>query len=262
MKIFTFDLTGKNIIITGGYGHLGSAITNSLLFHGATVFLLGKDIKKFNKAFDLKNDLYKNLNFIHCDISSTSDVKKAYAEVVKQQIRVDVLINNAYFIKGQSPDLMTDEDWSYGIDGTLNCVYRCIREIIPYFREQSRGKIINVSSMYGIVSPDFTIYDKFPSGLNPPHYGAAKAGVIQMTKYFANYLGMEGITVNAITPGPFPSEVVQQNTEFVTELAKRTSLNRIGKPEDLAGAFVFLSSEMSNYITGQNIIVDGGWTSR
>jgi len=157
---------------------------------------------------------------------------------------------------------MTDEDWQIGIDGTLNSVFRCVREIIPYFKKNNSGKIINVSSMYGVVAPQFEVYDEFPQFLNPPHYGAAKAGIIQLTKYYASYLGQFGINVNTVTPGPFPSIPVQKEIGFVEALKRKTCLDRIGNPEDLAGAFVFLASEASNYITGQNIIVDGGWTSK
>ena len=116
--------------------------------------------------------------------------------------------------------------------------------------------------MYGIVAPQFDVYNDYPQFINPPHYGAAKAGVVQLTKYYASYLGNKNIQVNAVTPGPFPSETVQQSEGFIKKLEEKTALNRIGKPEDLAGAFVFLSSDASDFITGQNIIIDGGWTTK
>ena len=108
----------------------------------------------------------------------------------------------------------------------------------------------------------FEIYDDFPEYLNPPHYGAGKAAVLQLTRYYASYLGKYGVCVNCVTPGPFPSNSVQESPKFIEKLAGATCLNRIGKPEDLAGAFVFLASNASNYVSGQNIIVDGGWTER
>lgn len=114
--------------------------------------------------------------------------------------------------------------------------------------------------MYGVIAPDFDAYKKYPEFLNPPHYGAAKAGVIQLSKYYASYLGKSGVTVNTISPGPFPSRSVQEVSGFTEELKRRTCLDKVGKPEDVAGAFVFLSSDASNFITGQNIIIDGGWT--
>lgn len=255
--IYTFNLKDKVVLITGGYGHLGKAITNSLVFHNAKVIVLGRSVEKFEQSFSE----HKNLHFKHCDISSSASIKKAFSELYEQFSRIDVLINNAYYMKGQSPEQMTDEDWDYGMSGTLDSVFKSIREVIPFMKEQKAGKIINVSSMYGMVAPQFEVYDDFPEYLNPPHYGAAKAGIIQLTKYYASHLGKFGLQVNAVSPGPFPSEEVQKSKAFINDLAAKTCLNRIGQPEDLAGAFVFLASDTSNYVTGQNIIVDGGWTT-
>ncbi len=259
--VHTFDLNGKIILITGGYGYLGKAITESLAFHGATVFVLGRSKEKFNAAFG-EVKAKENIFFSNCDVALSSSIENVFKKIAAEQGRIDVLINNAFYSKGQSPEAMSDEDFALGIDGTLSNVFRCIKGIIPCFKKNGSGKIINVSSMYGMVSPDFAVYDNFPAYLNPPHYGAAKAGVIQLTKYYANFLGKDGITVNAVTPGPFPSAEVQKAEGFIEELKNKTALNKIGKPEDLAGAFVFLSSNASDFITGQNIIVDGGWTSK
>jgi len=256
----TFDLSAKIVLITGGYGYLGTAITESLLFHGATVYVLGRDESKFLAAFPENFGQRDKLFFQFCDVSMTESISNALKIIYAKTTKIDVLINNAFYSKGQSPLKMTDEEWMTGIDGTLSNVFKFIREIIPYFSKSNSGKIINVSSMYGMVSPDFTAYIKFPEFLNPPNYGVAKAGIIQLTKYYAAYLGKSGITVNTVTPGPFPSRKVQEKQGFINELSKRTCLNRIGSPEDIAGAFVFLASDASNFVTGQNIIVDGGWT--
>lgn len=260
--VHTFNLNNKIVLITGGYGHLGKAITESLLFHEATVYVLGRSNSKFLETFKDSNVKKDNLFFEKCDISSSDDIINAFKNIESKTGKIDILINNAVYLKGQSPEKMSDEDWQIGIDGTLNSVFRCVREIIPYFKKNNKGKIINVSSMYGVVAPQFEVYDDYPDFLNPPHYGAAKAGIIQLTKYYASYLGQFGINVNTVTPGPFPSVPVQKETGFIDALKSKTCLNRIGNPEDLAGAFVFLASEASNFITGQNIIVDGGWTSK
>ena len=248
--IQTFDLNR--------YGHLGKAIVESLIYHNAIVYVLGRSFKNFGNTFD-PNPTSK-LKFELCDIESSESIKECFKRIFSKENRIDVLINNAFYSKGQSPENMDNSDFSYGIDGVLNSVFRCVKEIIPYYKSIQSGKIINVSSMYGMVAPQFEVYDDYPEYLNPPHYGAAKAGVIQLTKYYASYLGKHNIQVNAVTPGPFPSDKVQESVGFVGELEKRTCLGRIGKPEDLAGAFVFLASEASNFITGQNIVVDGGWT--
>lgn len=255
---YKIHLENKTVLITGGYGYLGKTIVLGLLANGAKVFVLGRTQEKFNTEFkyNLSNP---NLHFEVCDVSSTQSISTAF-EKISREINIDVLINNAFYSKGKSPEMMTDDDWAWGIDGTLSSCFRCIREIIPYFKSQGSGKIINVSSMYGIVAPQFEVYDDYPEFLNPPHYGAAKAGVIQLTKYYASLLGEYGINVNVITPGPFPSDNVQTSKGFISALSKRTCLNRIGSPEDLVGAFVFLASETSNFITGHNLIIDGGWS--
>lgn len=258
--VYTFDLTGKIILLTGGYGYLGAAAAESLVHHKGTVYILGRTQGKFDKAFENHPEIGKKLHFQYCDVSSTSSIKEAYDLILKKEGSIDVLINNAFYLEGQDPLTMSDHEWDRGIDGTLSSVFRCIREVIPFIENNDTPRIINVSSMYGVVAPDFDIYKEFPESLNPPHYGAAKAGVIQLSKYYASYLGEKGITVNTITPGPYPSEAVQEKEEFIEHLAKKTLLKRIGKPEDLAGAFVFLASDASGYMTGQNIIVDGGWT--
>lgn len=258
--IYTFDLTGKVILLTGGYGYLGKGAAESLAHHGATVYVLGRTKEKFNKAFTGNKYVGKTLFFEFCDVSQTESIADAFKNVNVIEGKIDVLINNAFYLDGQDPLTMSDEDWETGIDGTLNSVFRCIREVIPYIEKSTAPRIINVSSMYGVVAPEFDVYKNFPEMLNPPHYGAAKAGVVHLSKYYASYLGDKGITVNTVTPGPYPPEQVQEKKEFIEELNKQTCLKRIGKPEDLAGTFVFLSSDAAGYITGQNIIVDGGWT--
>jgi gluconate 5-dehydrogenase len=260
--VYTFDLKDKAILITGGYGHLGKAITESLLFHGAEVYVLGRDYDKFSGVFLENNTNNGLIHFQFCDISDPNSIAHAFKAVYEKTNKIDVLINNAYYNKGTSPETMKDEEWLAGIDGTLNSVFRCMQEVIPYFKIKNKGKIINVSSMYGVIAPDFEIYNDYPEYLNPANYGAAKAGVIQLSKYYASFFGKFGVNVNSITPGPFPSYKVQESEGFINELRKKTCLNRIGKPEDLAGAFVFLASDTSDFITGQNIIVDGGWTAR
>lgn len=254
-----FNVENKIILYTGGYGYLARESVKYLAKERAKVYVLARDFEKFQKVF-IED---KNIYFHNFDLSLTSSIRSAFRSIFEKEGKIDVLINNAFYSRGQSPEEMTDEDFAFGIQGTLNSIYICIREIIPYLKKQEFGKIINISSMYGMVAPDFKVYEFSPDSLNPPHYGAAKAGVIQLSKYYASYLGKYNIQVNSITPGPFPSDEVQKkNKEFVSQLAEHSMLNRIGQPEDLIGAVVLLSSRASDYITGQNIIVDGGWTSK
>jgi len=253
-----FSLKNKVILITGGYGYLGKHITLGLLENEAKVVVLGRDKNKFKAAFP---DSSANLFFLKTDVSNTEEVENNFRQLNQQFGKIDILINNAYYSKGQKPLELTDAEFAFALDGNLGSVYRCIKAIAPYFIHQQSGRIINVSSMYGMVSPDFNVYKNHETNLNPPHYGAAKAGLLQLTRYFACYLGPNNILVNAVSPGAFPSEKVQENTGFISNLRAKTPLNRIGHPSELKGVFVFLCSDQATYITGQNLVVDGGWTA-
>jgi len=253
-----FSLNGKVAIVTGGYSHLGKSISEGLAEAGTTVVICGRNIDKYRRAFNKQKNF--NISFVELDVSSTASIKDAFENIKKEHGSIDILVNNAKYLKTNSPEKMTDEEWNYGIDGTLNSVSRCIREAIPYMKKAKKGNIINISSMYGIVSSDPRVYEDNPDCFNPPNYGAAKAGVIQLTKYYAVHLAKYNIRVNCVSPGAFPSFEVQKKKDFIKKLSKKIPMDRIGTPEELKGAIVFLASETSSYITGQNIIVDGGWT--
>jgi NAD(P)-dependent dehydrogenase (short-subunit alcohol dehydrogenase family) len=251
-----FSLEGRVIAITGGYGWLGASIAKGLVSHGGRVFVLGRSRDKFNATFQ-----GQYIDFLECDVERAASVEAAFSIIASTTGRLNVVINNAFYCRGADPTAISDEDWSYSLDGTLGTVHRGIRAAIPYLRRHDDSRIVNVSSIYGLVSPSFSIYDNFPKQLNPPHYGAGKAAVIQLTRYYAALLGPDGINVNCVTPGPFPSEKIRSDTDFVSALSKKTPLQRIGHPDELQGAFVFLSSRASSYVTGHNLVVDGGWTA-
>jgi NAD(P)-dependent dehydrogenase (short-subunit alcohol dehydrogenase family) len=253
-----FSLENQVVVITGGYGYLGKSMVEGLLDAGATVVVAGKSEEKFHDAFPL---VIEKLHFIQTNITLTEDLKNLFQTVWEKFNRIDVLINNAFVcVVDGEPDQLSDFSFSETLHGTLQSVYSAIREVLPYFKKRKSGRIINIGSMYGIVSPDFSVYDNNPEMMNPPNYGAAKAGVIQITKYFAEYLGKEGILVNTISPGPFPSNEVQKEEIFIKKISEKTSLKRIGKPEEIQGAVVFLCSPSASYITGHNLVIDGGWT--
>lgn len=257
-----FDLKDKVIIVTGGYGHIGSGIAVGLLYFGAKVIIAARDHEKFKRSFP---EVHDNLFFEHFDISEKGKyfVDK-FKEIAETYGKIDVVINNAHYAKGNSQFEMSDEEFEYTLTGVLGSVHKSIQAIIPIFREQQGGKIINISSMYGHISPNFEklyIGGNCEQYANPPHYGAGKAGVIQLTKYYASLLGREGIYVNAVSPGPFSKEKIQEeNPLFIERLKSSNPLHKLGKPEDMVGVIVLLSSNASNFITGQNICVDGGWT--
>jgi NAD(P)-dependent dehydrogenase (short-subunit alcohol dehydrogenase family) len=176
-----------------------------------------------------------------------------------------VLINNAY--AGGGGTILTTESDQYrqSFEVTLVAAHNLLRAVLPALRlgvEQSGdASVINVASMYGLVSPDLRIYDS-AKGANPPFYGAAKAALIQWTRYAACELGPQGIRVNSISPGPFPSDDVKQTApDFVERLAKRVPLGRVGIATEIQGPVLFLASPAASYVNGANLVVDGGWTA-
>jgi NAD(P)-dependent dehydrogenase (short-subunit alcohol dehydrogenase family) len=140
----------------------------------------------------------------------------------------------------------------------VNAAHDLLRNAV---RTGGDASVINISSMYGMVSPDPRIYGR--SGMNnPPHYGAAKAALLQYTRYAAVHLAPEGIRVNAISPGAFPPEAAQQrDPAFTAALTQKVPMGRLGRPEDMAGAIVFLASSAARFVTGANLPIDGGWTA-
>jgi NAD(P)-dependent dehydrogenase (short-subunit alcohol dehydrogenase family) len=256
VKIFS-DLTSKIAIVTGGYGYLGKSMVEILIELGCKVYVFARSEKKFKQTFANQN---QSISFQKTDVSDINSIRESISMVGNKEGKIDILINNAYFGAMNHPENMTSKEWRIGMDGGVNQFFDFIKEAIPFLKLSKNGKIINIASMYGVVVPDLSIYDGREEFLNPANYGTSKAAIIHLTKYYAMYLAKYNINVNSISPGPFPSEKVQEDIKFVERLKAKTKLKRIGVPDDLQGIILLLSSSASNYITGQNIAVDGGWT--
>lgn len=257
-----FNLKNKVAVITGATGYLGTSISEALAESGADVYITSKDEKKCEKiASMLAKNSQGEVEGLAMDILSEKSIKNTISEIEKKSGQIDILINNASPIPSNEDLLqVTDSEWKLGMDGTINGVFRCIKEISPIMERNNNGSIINIASMYGLVSPDPNLY-KDTSNFNPPYYGPGKAAIIQFTKYAACYLAKKGIRVNSVSPGPFPNPIVQQDVNFINKLEKKTPLGRIGQPYELKGVIAFLASNASSYVTGENISVDGGWTA-
>ena len=256
-----FNLSGKTAVITGGAGHLGTAISESLAETGATVFIASKNQVKCQKLADSLNQSYNTDCYgIFMDVGDNKSIAECFSKINKMGRNIDILINNAHFGSGGTLEKISEEEWDRGIDGTINSVFKCTKNVLPYMISQKNGVIINVASMYGIISPNPDLYVNNPYH-NPPHYGAGKAAIIQYTRYLACHYGDEGIRANCISPGPFPNINVQKDETFINRLIEKSPLRRIGQPDDLKGVIVLLASDASSYITGQNISIDGGWTA-
>ncbi|MBN1661429.1 MAG: SDR family oxidoreductase [Anaerolineae bacterium] len=255
-----FDLSGKVVLITGATGHLGAAMCEGLAATGAGLAVCStSDLRAAHLASTLHARFGVRAEGYHLDLQDLDSVKRVVSDTAESFGRLDCLVNNAHFGAANNMIDMTPEEWTKGINGTLTCHWLMLQNCLPHLAA-ARGNVINIASMYGMVSPDPRIYPGTPYA-NPVNYGAGKAALLQLTRYAAVHLAGRGIRVNAISPGPFPSPAVQQNVAFVEQLASRVPLGRIGQPHELQGAVIFLASDAASYITGHNLVVDGGWTA-
>lgn len=254
-----FSLDKKVAIVTGGAGHLGSAISKALAGFGANVIILGRTEQTL-KDFINKNKSFKNkLKYIVCDVTNGKNFEKVVETVVSDHGAVDILVNNAYGKQDETFDELTKETWNHALEISLTLHFNCIKSVSPIMLKAQSGSIINIASLYSFLGTDQRIFA--PLGKKSPiHYSVAKGGILQMTRYLATLWAEKGIRVNAISPGHFPPKRGPEKPDYMHELITRTPMGRVGQPDDLAGTAVFLASEASSYITGQNLIVDGGWS--
>jgi gluconate 5-dehydrogenase len=254
------SLKGKTAVVTGGAGYLGTAISETLAELGANLVLASRDRAKCERKCDeilrVTGGSGKAVG-LELDVLKKDSAVQFFDEVHRYFKAVDILVNNAWSGNKNTWESITDADWEHDIDMSLNSVFRLTKAAFPDLKT-TRGVILNIASMYGHIGPDYRIYDG-KEFANPPSYGAAKAGVIQFTKYLASFLSPHGIRVNALSPGAFPHPPTQKHEGFMQRLGSKNPMNRIGQPEELKGAVALLCSDAGSYITGQNICVDGGW---
>lgn len=255
------SLKGRTALVVGGAGLLGGEISFALAELGARTLIASRDLEKCRKFVASVTTRYPaaKAEAYAVDITDPASIGKLAADVTKATGgALDILVNTGWSGRKNTFESISDEDWDQDIEVCLNGVFRTVKAFVPLLKAR-RGNILSIASMYGHVAPDYRMYDS-ERFANPPSYGAAKAGIIQLTKYLASFLAPHGIRANCISPGPFPFETTQkENPDFIARLAAKNPLNRIGQPHDLKGAAALLCSDAGAYMTGQNICVDGGW---
>lgn len=243
------NLNNKVIVVTGGNGLLGRTIIQDLKAKGAITV---------NLEMHVQSNLLEGV--LACDITQETEVKDAINIIVTNWGKIDGWVNNAYPRTadwGNKFEDVTLDSWKKNVDLQLNSIFICSQAILELMKKQGSGSLVNISSIYGLVGPDFTIYDG-TSMTTPAAYSAIKGGVVNFSRYLAAYYGPYGLRINCISPGGIFDH---QNPKFVENYEKKVPMRRMGIPSDIAGPVSFLMSEDASYITGHNLLVDGGWTA-
>ncbi len=255
-----FSLENKIVIITGGYSHLGSSMSKALASFGANVVLIGRNeqaLRDFVNQYQSQG--CNRFEYFVCDVTREEDFQKVIEKVLSIHGTIDVLINSAYSGKREKFEDLTKSAWNDGLEHALTHYFTCIKAVSPVMLKACSGSIINIASLFSYLAPDQRMYLDLKN--NPPiHYAVSKGGILQMTRYLATLWADKGIRVNAISPGWFPKKRGPERPDYMHEITSRIPMGRIGQPDDLAGIAVYLASEASSYVTGQNFIVDGGYS--
>jgi NAD(P)-dependent dehydrogenase (short-subunit alcohol dehydrogenase family) len=252
-----FDLTGRVAVVTGGAGLYGRQIVEGLGEAGARIFMASRNRETQEAQANAFRQAGMDVTVLQYDQSSEDSIRQLFEQVIGAVGNVDILVNNAV-LRPMRDWTGTAEQFAKSMEVNATGLFSITRIFGDHMAEQGRGTIINIGSIQGMVGPDYTLYE----GLNmmtPPDYFFHKGGMLQLTQYAASKLGPRGVRVNTITPGGFFNN---QDPTFVQRYNARTFLGRMANESDLKGAVVFLASDASAYVTGSNLVVDGGYTCK
>jgi NAD(P)-dependent dehydrogenase (short-subunit alcohol dehydrogenase family) len=242
-------LENKVIAVTGGNGLLGRDMITSIKSKGGIAI---------NLDLHPEDDMAKGL--LRCDITDDENIRETFAKIQSQFGKIDGLVNNAYPRTedwGTEFESIDPKSWRKNVDWQLSSHFVCCQEVVKYMKIKRYGSIVNIASIYGVVGNDFSIYEG-TAIVHPAAYSAIKGGIINFSRYLASKYGEVGIRVNCISPGGIFNN---QPESFIKAYEKKVPMRRLGKPDDIAPVVAFILSDEAKYITGQNLIVDGGWTA-
>lgn len=260
----SISLKGRLSLLTGGLGNLGVNFAEALAQLDSDIIIVDHpDMDDSNLRERLKK--YPNIRvyFYKADFESEKDRSKLVSNITSKFTELSVLINNAAFVGskeiegwGVSFSNQSTHTWNRALNVNLTSVFELSRDLTPLLTISRKGSIINISSIYGFVGPDWNLYENTAMG-NPAAYSASKGGIIQLTKWMATTLGPD-IRVNSISPGGIDRN---QPKSFKDKYILKTPLKRMATEDDICGAILYLATDLSLYVTGQNIIIDGGFSS-
>ena len=256
------SLKGRQALITGAAGHIGRVMAQTLAELGADLLLVDRPGANYGALVEeIERDWGVKVQTFDCDLELQSDRDHLVVSIRQQESGLDVLINNASFVgtsdlQGWITDFehQTVETWRRALEVSLTAAFDLSKGFAPLLKQSKGGSIINISSIYGSYGPDYRIYEGTAMG-NPAAYGVAKGGLIQLTRWLATTLAPQ-VRANTISPG---GVFRNQPDVFVERYEARTPLARMATEDDFRGAIAYLASDLSRYVTGQDLAVDGGW---
>jgi len=253
-----FRLNGKIALVTGGGGIYGVHIVRALAEAGAHVIVASRDTTKCEAfAQELRAESLR-AEAVKLDLTCESSIRGLREKILGDHGHLDVLVNNAVARSGGDLRHMSAAEWETVMKVNSTGLFLACQIFSEPMQEAQSGSIVNIASIYGMVGPDFTIYEGTQL-TNPVNYAFAKGGMINLTRYLASFLAPFNVRVNCLSPGGFCNE--DTPPEFVPNYSRRTPLRRMAEADDIKGPVLFLASEASRYVTGQNLPVDGGWTA-
>jgi NAD(P)-dependent dehydrogenase (short-subunit alcohol dehydrogenase family) len=258
------NLKGRSALITGATGCIGQEISLTIAELGGDLLLVdrpGSDYSLIRQKILDNWDV--NIDCVDCDLEDENSRNRLIDGVIKHNKNIDILINNAAFVGDSNLDGWVDDfckqsvkTWNRALEVNLTAAFHLSQAFTPLLKNNNKGSIINISSIYGVVAPDFSVYEGTDMG-NPAAYSVSKGGLIQLTRWLSTTIAPE-VRVNCISPGGVWRN---QPSVFVERYESKTPLGRMATEEDFKGIIAYLASDLSAYVTGQNIIVDGGWTT-
>lgn len=254
-----FDLTGRVALITGASGYLGFAMASALAEAGSRVVVASRRIATARRVTAILGGKERNNHLaVALDHMNQISIQRGFASAIKQAGRVDILVNNGHEALGADWRTVSGSQFTRQLANASGyfLLARLVRD--DAVKRSAPASVIMLGSMYGQVASYPEVY-KGVVQASPAAYHALKGGIIQLTRHLAVYWAKDRVRVNCLSPGPFPAPAVSR--KLVARLKDKSPMNRIGQPHELKGATVFLASDASSYVTGQNLIVDGGWTA-